>query len=433
MKEQQMKNFILLKRVIIALLAISLFCVGVGSGIFVTLKYRHIIPITKRFESNDEIYAGKVNGLYSKETPEIKGTDVDFDLFWEVWKTMKENYVNSDELTDKKMFYGALHGLVASAGDPYTVFMDPKVSQEFANDMAGTFEGIGAEIGIKDDILTIVAPLSEMPAEIAGLKAGDKVLAINGTSTMGISIDAAVKQIRGKKGTDVTLSIKRGDEDIQDITITRGAIFVKSVRTEMLDNDIFKIKVTNYNNDTKDLFNKAVREAVDKNPKGIILDLRNNPGGYLDTAIEMASEWVEDGLIVTEKYSEDYKNEHFARGRARLKNYPTVVLVNQGSASASEIVAGALQDHNKAKIVGMQTFGKGSVQTLSNLPDGSSIKITVAKWLTPNGRSINDKGISPDVKVDFKLEDYNNNLDPQLDRAIEILSGKDIKDTKDQK
>lgn len=421
MNEQEEKNYTLIKRVIIALIAISLFFVGAGSGIYLSLKYRHVIPIESRISSEEEIYLGRVNGLYSNDNAETLSRDVDFSLFWEVWKTLKDNYVNSNELSDKKMLYGALRGLVASADDPYTVFMDPKISQDFADDMAGTFEGIGAEIGIKNDILTIIAPLPDMPAEIAGLKAGDMVLAINGTTTMGISIDEAVNKIRGEKGTDVTLSIKRAEEDIRDIVITRGAIIVKSVRMEMRDDGIYKIKVTNYNNDTRDLFNEAVREAVSNNPKGIILDLRNNPGGYLDTAIEMASEWVEEGLIVSEKYSEEYKNDHMARGRARLKDYKTVVLVNQGSASASEIVAGALQDRGKATIVGMQTFGKGSVQTLNNLKDGSSIKITVAKWLTPNGRSINDEGITPDVEVDFEAEDYNQDKDPQLERAIDIL------------
>jgi carboxyl-terminal processing protease len=426
MNEQEMKNFILIKRVVIALIAISLFFIGAGSGVFMSLKYRNIIPVAQRINAQEDIYVGEVNGLFEDAEKEVLGVDVDFDLFWEVWNTLKNDYVNSDELNDKKMFYGALRGLVASVGDPYTVFMDPKISQDFADDMAGTFEGIGAEIGIKGDILTIIAPLPDMPAEIAGLKAGDKVLAINGTTTMGITIDAAVNKIRGTKGTDVTLSIKRGGEDLQDIVITRGAIVVKSVRTEMRDDGIYKIRVTNYNNDTRDSFNKAVRFAVENNPKGIILDLRNNPGGYLDTAIEMASEWVEDGLVVVEKYSEELKNEHLARGRARLKNIPTVVLVNQGSASASEIVAGALQDHGKAKIVGKQTFGKGSVQTLNNLKDGSSIKITVAKWLTPSGRSINDEGIEPDIDIDLKIDDYNEDIDPQIEKAVEILTGDNL-------
>lgn len=365
---------------------------------------------------------GNVLGKYGG-IPEGKITDVDFDEFWEVWDTLKEQYVDQEEVTDKKLFYGALRGMVASLGDPYTVFMNPKVAKDFSDDLAGTFEGIGAEIGIKNDILTIIAPLPDTPAEKAGLMSGDQVLKIDGESTMGIYIDDAVRKIRGEKGTDVTLSIARkGLDEAIDIVVTRGAIIVKSVYTHMRDDGIFVIEISNFNDDTEKLFKDAVKEAIENDPKGIILDLRNNPGGYLETAIEVASEWIEDGVVVTEKYTEDKKTEHLARGRARLNGYKTVVLVNQGSASASEIVSGALKDYNVAKIVGKQTFGKGSVQTLSNLSDGSSIKITVAKWLTPSGHCINKEGIDPDIDVDLTLENYNNNEDPQLDKAVDVIN-----------
>ncbi len=390
--------------------------------------------IFKNAISQEAIYLGNVIGKYSKVKPGIIVQDVDFDLFWEVWDAIEKYYVDRDKLSEKKMFYGALRGLVASLGDPYTVFMDPKIAQDFSADLAGTFEGIGAEIGIKNDVLTIIAPLPDMPAEKAGLKAGDKVYAISGESTVGLSIDGAVSRIRGPKNTEVTLSIARdGLDELLDITIVRGTIIVKSIRTDFRqDSNIFILKITNFNNDTESLFNSAVKEILEINPQGIILDLRNNPGGYLDTAIEIASEWAEDGVIVTEKYSEEKRIEHLARGRARLKDYPTVVLVNQGSASASEIVAGALQDYDQAVIIGKKTFGKGSVQTLTNLEDGSSIKITVAKWLTPSGRSINDEGIEPDEEVDLTLEDYNENRDPQLDRALEILQSSDFETIKEE-
>ena len=341
---------------------------------------------------------------------------------------MSENFVDKDKISDKKLFYGALHGMVASIGDPYTVFMDPKIAKEFNEDLAGAFEGIGAEIGIKKDVLTIIAPLPGMPAEKAGLMAGDKVLAIDGETTAGILIDEAVNRIRGESGTEVVLSITRdGGKTIEDISVIRGKITVSSVRTNARDDNIFVITITNFNDDTKSLFDKAVHEAIEKNPRGIILDLRNNPGGYLDTAIEVASEWVEEGDVVSEKYTDENIIEHLARGRARLKGFPTVVLVNQGSASASEIVAGALQDYKIAAIIGKTTFGKGSVQTLNKFNDGSSIKVTVAKWLTPSGRSINDEGIEPDETIDLTVEDFTNDIDPQMDRAIEILTG--IEDT----
>ncbi len=373
------------------------------------------------------VFLGKVTHQYSEPEAGKISQDVDFHLFWEVWNKLKSQYVDKDKLSDKKLFYGALKGMVAAVGDPYTVFMNPQLAHEFKDDLAGTFEGIGAEIGIKNDILTIIAPLPDMPAEKAGLRAGDKVYAIDGQSTAGISIDEAVRKIRGPKGSKVTLTIYRqGFDQTKDITITRGTIVVKSVRTERLKPDgreIFKIKITNFNDDTLDLFNRAVHDILALNPDGIILDLRNNPGGYLDTAIEVASEWIEDGTVVIEQFSPENKNEYLARGRARLKTYKTVVLVNRGSASASEIVAGALQDHGRAIIVGEQTFGKGSVQTLDSLEDGSSLKITVAKWLTPSGRCINEKGITPDVTVEYTKEDYNNDRDPQLEMAIKLLTG----------
>jgi len=372
---------------------------------------------------NEMFYAGEVVNKYLPSTHNKLSRDVDFNLFWDVWENLTEAYVDKGKLNEKEMFYGAIRGMVDSLGDPYTVFMEPKVAKEFDNDLAGTFEGIGAEIGIKDDILTIIAPLPEMPAEKAGLKSGDIVLAINGTSTMGIRIDEAVSQIRGPRGTDVVLNvIHDGASAPEDVTITRGKIVVKSIRTEFKeDENIFVVKISNFNDDTKDLFDKAVKKIISLNPDGIIIDLRNNPGGYLETAVEMASEWVEDGVVVSEKFTEDNINEYQSRGRARLKDFKTVVLVNQGSASASEIVSGALQDYKLATIVGKKTFGKGSVQSLNKFSDGSSVKITVAKWLTPYGRSINDEGIIPDIKAELSLEDYNNNEDPQMSAAVDIL------------
>lgn len=380
----------------------------------------------------ENLYLGKVTSLYSQPKDRDLSKDVDFNLFWDVWDTLKNNYVEKSDLEDKKLFYGALKGMVEAAGDPYTVFMDPVVSKEFNNELAGSFEGIGAEIGIKNEVITIIAPLPDMPAEKAGLKPGDKVIAINGESTTGMSVDMAVSKIRGEKGTPVKLTIYRdGSKKTEEITIVRDKIVVKSVRTTMRDDGIFIIKVSNFNNDTAELFQEAVNEAVEKKAKGIVLDMRSNPGGYLETAIEMASEWIEDGVVVTEKFSKDRENnnEYLARGRAKLKDFPTVVLVNQGSASASEIVAGALQDTGKATIIGMQTFGKGSVQSLERLDDGSQLKMTVALWFTPKDKNINKEGITPDIKIDLTPEEYEKNLDPQQDAAIELLSGKTTKES----
>jgi carboxyl-terminal processing protease len=406
------------KRYLLIIIVVLLMLISFGSGIYLTTKSE----IAKQLATEKAVYAGKLLGKYSEAKPGVLTQDIDFNLFWETWNTLKEQYVDKEETSDKVMFYGALKGMVASLGDPYTVFIDPKIAKEFSDDLAGTFEGIGAEIGMKNDTLTIIAPLPDMPAEKAGLKAGDLILSINAESTQGMSVDEAVSKIRGPGKTEVTLSISRHDlEGVKEITIVRDKILVSSVRTEMREDKIFVIKIANFNDDTELAFNTAVRKVLDSSPKGIILDLRNNPGGYLDTAIEVGSEWIDTGLIVTEKYSEEKKIEHLARGRARLQGIPTVVLVNEGSASASEIVAGALQDDKKALLVGKKTFGKGSVQTLTYLGDGSSVKITVAKWLTPSGRSINDEGVEVDFPVEYTLKDFNANKDPQMDKAVEII------------
>src|SRR5680860_74361 len=346
----------------------------------------------------------------------------DFNLYFEVWNTLKSNHVDKNQIKDKALFYGSLEGLAAATKDSYTVFMDPDTTKEFYGDLSGTFEGIGAEIGMRNDVVTVIAPLDGMPAQKAGLRSGDKIYAIDGESAIGITVNEAVKKIRGPKGTEVTLTIIRSEGKPTDIKITRDQIFVASIKTEMRKDGIYVIKVSSFNNDTDDLFKKAVAEIVAKQPKGIILDLRNNPGGYLEAAVTMASEWVEEGPVVAEQFGENKREEHFAIGSAKLKNFKTIVLINQGSASASEIVAGALRDYKKATLVGETSFGKGSVQTVKDLSDGSSLKVTVAKWLTPAGDAINDKGIEPEIKVELTEDDINKDLDPQLEKAVELLT-----------
>lgn len=407
------------KRIVWFFLILILMISSFAFGLYAVEKDE----ILKELAKDEVVFLGKLIGKYSNAKEGVLTQEVDFNLFWDVWDTLARDYVDKDEINEKELFYGAIRGMVAALNDPYTVYMNPKVAQEFEDDLAGTFEGIGAEIGIRDNILTIIAPLDDMPAQKAGLKAGDKVYAINSESTAGITIDEAVRKIRGQKGTEVVLTISQnGLDEVRDVKIIRDTIIVKSIKTELRDNNIFVIKITNFNDDTLDLFNSAVREALAKDPDGIILDLRNNPGGYLDTAIEISSEWVEDGIVVSEQFSEDKKVEYLSRGRARLKDYKTVILVNQGSASASEIVSGALRDNGKAVIVGKKTFGKGSVQSLKEFSDGSSVKVTVAKWLTPNGNCINDEGIEPDYEVDLTIEDYKEDKDPQMDKAVEILN-----------
>lgn len=371
---------------------------------------------------NSKMLAYSEDATASTKVANVKNTDsFDFNLYAEVWDSLKTNFVDKNKLKDKDLFYGSLKGMAAAANDPYTVFMDPTQAKSFADDLAGTFEGIGAEVGLRNDIITIIAPLDGMPAQKAGLLAGDKIYSINGQLTLGLTIDEAVKKIRGPKDTKVVLTIIRGKDKPKDFTITRNVIIVKSVKTEIRSDGIMVIKVSNFNDDTAALFESAVALAIVKQPKGIILDLRNDPGGYLDTAVALASEWVEGGPVVAEQFNGNKRNEYASNGKARLKNFKTIVLLNGGSASASEILAGALRDYNKATIVGETSFGKGSVQTLQDLSDGSSLKVTVAKWLTPAGEAINEKGIKPQIEVKMTEADINKNLDPQFNKALELL------------
>lgn len=356
--------------------------------------------------------------------PKDLSKDVDFSLFWEVWSRVKSHYVKQP-VVDKDLFQGALEGMVASLGDPYSVYFKPSLAEEFSKDLAGTFEGIGAEIGIKNDIVTIIAPLPETPASKAGLRAGDKILSIDDQSTAGMAVDEAVNLIRGKGGTTVSLSLLRSDlKEPLNVDIVRSAIIVKSVRWETKKtkdgSTVGWIQIRQFNDETASLFHRGVRELLKESPKGMIIDLRNDPGGYLDAAVDVAGAWMQGTVVIERKY--DGSENAVATNRTpTLKGMPTVVLVNQGSASGSEILAGALQDEGAATLVGMKTFGKGSVQDYQQLADGSALKITIAEWLTPKKRSINKEGISPDVEVDLTDEDANADKDPQLDQALELI------------
>lgn len=335
-----------------------------------------------------------INGLGGA----TKIKNVNFNLYWEVWNKLQERYVHKP-VADADLFYKSLEGLVAAAGDPYTVFFRPEDAERFNQDLSGSFSGIGAEMGMKKEIITIIAPLPDSPAERAGLKAGDLVLAVNGEETYGWTVDEAVNKIRGEKGTVVKLLVSNSDgSSAKEVSIVRDTIIVKSVKWEM-KGQVAYIQISSFNEDTADLFDQAIKELVPKNPEAFILDLRNNPGGFLDTGVRVASEWIEEGTIVIEKFSDGTEDKYVSNGKHRLANFKTFVLVNGGSASAAEIVAGSLQDYGKATIVGEKTFGKGSVQDYEQLSDGSGLKITVAEWLTPKGRHIDKNGVVPDTKI----------------------------------
>lgn len=408
--------------------SLVIFVVIIGGGGFMTgLVYGQKAELARRLADPQAVLLGKLSGLYQQDKQGRLSSDIDFSLFWQTWDLIKANYVDQDKLTDKQMFYGALSGLVSSVDDPYTVFMNPEESKLFNEDLTGTFSGIGAEVGLRNDVITIIAPLAGTPAERAGLRSGDKVYAIDKQSTVGLTVDEAVKKIRGDKETTVTLTIARNGDKLRDISITRDTIVVKSVVTNYDQaSGLYTITVSNFNADTEPLFQAAIQDIERQKPRGLILDLRNNPGGYLDAAVAIASFWISDGVIVSEQFSNQSATQpQHARGLAPLAGLPTVVLINQGSASASEIVAGALMDHQQATTIGKTTYGKGSVQVVRDLPDGSMVKITTAKWLTPNGTSINDKGIKPNIEVELTEDDFNKNVDPQMVKARQFLLKKD--------
>jgi carboxyl-terminal processing protease len=350
--------------------------------------------------------------------------DFDQDMFWHVWATIKKNYVNQP-VEDKDLFYGALKGLVMGLDDPYSTFLEPEMAKEFLESMSGSFEGVGMEIGIKDGRLTVVAPLPHTPAFRAGLRAGDKIFAINGKDTSTMNLDEAVHLIRGPKGTPVVLTIWHpGENATEEVSIIRDVINIKTVSWELKENQIAYLSITHFNEETWSEFKDIAQVIVRADPQGLIVDLRNNPGGYLDTAVKIAGYWIADEVAVFSKDSSGKETEYHASGKGELSHLPTIVLVNQGSASASEILAGALQDYDHAVILGEQTFGKGSVQELESLFDGSALKLTVANWYTPLGRFISEEGIVPDIKVELTEEDFINEQDPQLERAQSILAEK---------
>lgn len=353
---------------------------------------------------------------------------VDFKLFWDTWDLLSRLYIDKKALDSQKMFYGAISGMVASLGDPYTVFLPPEAQKSTKEDLGGSFEGVGIELGFsKDKRLSVIAPLSGTPADKAGIKPGDLIIKINDQDTIGMSLPDAVKLIRGKKGTQVGLSILHENDGIEpkDYTLTRETIVVKSVEVVYQNTTSGKkiavIKLSRFGERTNDEWNQVVLDLLSKNAKGVILDMRNNPGGFLESAVFIASEFLDGGNVVLQENNEGTRTSFEVNRKGKLLTIQMKVLINKGSASASEIVAGALQDRKRAILIGEKSFGKGTIQETQDLTGGTGIHITVAKWLTPNGRWVNDiQGLDPDVKIEVDKEDATRDL--QLDKALELLN-----------
>ncbi len=363
---------------------------------------------------------------------------VDFSPVWKAWSVIDEKFVpasvattsaaDSDrraESPEQKRVWGMIQGLANSLDDPYTFFLPPVENQEFADDMNGSFEGVGMEIAVRDQVITIVSPLKGTPAERAGLKSGDKVLKIDGLSTQGLDVSGAVRKIRGPKGTEVVFEIYRdGWSAPKEVRVVRDVINVPTVETES-KGDVFIIRLSTFTSNSPDLFRGALREFVESGDTKLVLDLRGNPGGYLEAAVNMASWFLPSGkVLVTEDYAGHEDNiVHRSYGYDIFnENLKMVVLVDRGSASASEILAVALHHYGVARLVGSNTFGKGSVQELVEITPETALKLTVARWLSPDGTQIPKEGIAPDVNVEIRDEDIQAGKDPQLDRAIEILN-----------
>lgn len=354
--------------------------------------------------------------------------DADFSAFWKVWSALEEKFVaatTTSEISIEEKIYGATVGLAESYGDPYTVFLPPRENELFETSINGSFSGVGMEVGMRGNAITVIAPLKGTPADRAGMQPGDILLKVDDTLMQGMNVDEAVELIRGEKGTAVTLTVLReGKSEPVEVRIIRDTISIPTISHGLEDNGVYLIQLYNFSAPSSLEFRNALRAFSQTSSDKLVLDLRGNPGGFLDAAVEMASYFLPAGkIVVTEDYGEGKEDRvHRSKGYDLFgDDLSMVILVNQGSASASEILAGALGEHGVATLVGETTFGKGSVQELVQITNNTSLKVTVARWLTPNGTSISDGGLTPDIEVERTIEDYEAERDPQLDRAYEVV------------
>lgn len=411
-----------LKAVFIVLAVITL-ALGSFAGGFVT---GHLLPFAgfPSIEQTDLIAPATVSPEQQAATPEELSSL--FSPFWEAWNLVHENYVDQP-VDDVALMRGAIRGMMGALGDEHSSYMSPEDYEHANASLEGEYEGIGAYVDTTTEYLTITSPMPGSPAERAGLLPGDQVVAIDGDDMTGIDAELARLRVIGPAGTTVHLTVFReGEKDLLEFDIVRAKITTASATGEMLEGGIAYVQVTTFGSKTMPELQAALRELMAQNPKGIILDLRNNGGGYLQTAVEVTSQFLGDGVALYEQYGDGRRNtyEIIPGGLATDEKIPMLVLINEGSASASEIVAGALQDAGRAKLVGTVSYGKGSVQQwipLSN--ENGAVRVTIAKWLTPNEKTIHGVGLTPDYEVDRTLEDRQADRDPQLDQAVEILLG----------
>lgn len=406
-------------RIILAISVIAALAAGFGGGLYAS----HV--------RGAEAVKSVVTEIINRD--EGKPATADFSLFWDVWEALHAQYVDKQELDAQVLMVGAIEGMVHAVGDPYTVYLEPVSNKDFQEQIKGSFGGVGMEVGLRDDRVMVIAPLKGTPAYNAGIKPGDFILEIDGVSTEGMTVEEAVTRIRGEKGTSVRLLIYReGVTEKPLFTIVRDVIKIPAVEWKMIGSDVAYLQLFAFNQNIDDEFAAAAREILASGATRLIVDVRNNPGGLLDSAVNLSG-WLlpRDSVVVREDFGSGMSESLRTTGAAQLAGIPTVFLINGGSASAAEILAGAAHDIRNVPLVGEKTFGKGSVQQLEPFPDGSSLKVTVAKWLTPNGVSISETGIEPTVPVELSKEgpaDESVELgtpgkDTQLDKAIEVVRG----------
>jgi len=381
--------------------------------------------LTDQFHELEFLYSGNVGSGELIMDPE---EEVDPALLWAVWRLMLKNYISPEDLQVQPMLYGATRGLVEAIEDPYSVFMTPSENKDFRQSLNGELQGIGAELTLRDGAVTVVAPLKGSPAAKAGLLPKDIIIEVDGETIEKESLHETVQRIRGPKGTQVTLTIIRENEpEPLTFNINRAEIKIPSVEYELKETStgsIGYISINQFAEDTNDEVEEALLALEKEDMDGIILDVRFNGGGYLDRAVDLVSMFMQQGKVVSVQRRIGEPDAHYVYGRPIDTETPMVVLINEGSASASEILAGALQDNGRATIIGKQSFGKGTVQEIFELPGGASVRITVAKWLTPNGLNLGEEGVTPDIEIDRSPEDFDAELDPQMDAAMELLFSK---------
>lgn len=407
-------------RIIIVGIIASVLLVGACSTGFIAGGV--LIPNTDLALS----YLPKLQGSPSTESGE-GGSPQDMDElfapFWQTWQIIHDRYVNQP-VDDDTLMRGAIKGILESLGDKHTSYLDPDQYESFTIQHEGEYEGIGAWVDISGDFLAIISPMPGSPAEVAGLKPQDKIIAVDGEDMTGIDGELVRRRIIGPEGSTVVLTVLRsGVSEPFDVEVERANITIPSVEVEMLDGNVAYLRLFIFGTNTRRDLRKSLKELLAQKPVGLILDMRDNGGGYRDTAIEVASEFIADGIIMYQDFGDGTRTTFEALSGGLATETPLVVLINEGTASASEIVAGAIQDHGRGLLVGVTTYGKGSVQDISPLDDDQgAVRVTIALWLTPNERQIHEIGLEPDVEVQIAEEDFQDDRDPQLDKAVELLT-----------